>query len=128
MEASLKIFPENAVCWNELGAAHMREGNHKLAARDFRNSLSLRPNEPFTLCNYATSLSAAGDTASAEAIFSKMLASNMTMPQVHFQYGLLLERTGRLKEAAEQLGEAARLAPQSPAVSEALKRVQDGIR
>ena len=127
MEASLRIFPENAICWNELGAAHMREGNHKLAARDFRNSLSLRPNEPFTLCNYATALSAAGETSSAEAVFVKMLEGKMGSPQVHYQYGLLLERVGRLKEAAQHLSEASRLAPQSAMVSEALKRVQGAI-
>lgn len=123
MEQSLKIFPENAICWNELGAAHMKLGEHKLAARDFRNSLSLDPANEIARCNFATALAAMGESAAAEAEFHRLLSTNPSMWQAHFRYGLLLEKLGRAEECKARFADALRLAPQSAMVLEAWKRV-----
>ncbi len=123
MDESLKIYPENAICWNELGAAHLRVGENQLAARDFRNSLSLNPRDPVARCNFASALTALGESAAAEAEFRQLLSLSPTMWQAHYRYGLLLEKLGRVEECRSRLSEAMRLAPESPMVAEAWKRV-----
>lgn len=123
MEESLRIHPENAICWNELGAAHLRIGENQLAVRDFRNALSLNPNDAVARCNFATALTALDETAAAEAEFLRLIPASPTMWQAHYRYGLLLEKLGRIEECRSRLAEAMRLAPESPMVAEAWKRV-----
>jgi tetratricopeptide (TPR) repeat protein len=122
MEESLRVFPENAICWNELGAAHMKKGNYQLAARDFRNALLIDARDSVARCNFATALTAMGELSGAENELRQLIAAHPTMAQAHFRYGLLLEKLARKEEALARLREANRLEPANPLIGEALAR------
>lgn len=124
-EQSLKVYPKNPICWNELGAAHLSLGENTLAARDFRNSLSLNPADDAMRCLFATALGALGETSAAEAEFRKVLSTSPSLWQVHFRYGLFLEKLGRVEECKTRISEALRLAPQNTMVVEAWKRIAE---
>jgi Flp pilus assembly protein TadD len=102
----------------------MRTGKPEIAARDFRNALSLKPTDTLARCNLATATAAAGDTASAEKSFREIIAAEPDFAEAHLQYGLLLGFSGRTEDARARLGEALRLSPDNPAISGALQRLR----
>ena len=123
LEESLTIFPENAGAWSELGAIHMRLGEHKLAARDFRNAVALNPRDQFVRCNFAIALGAAGETAAAEAELRKLIPAGM--PQAHYQLGVLLGKLARKDEARTHLEKAMELSPSNEVFGRALQKLND---
>lgn len=54
---------------------------------------------------------AAGDTASAEALYDRLLAENPGMPDLRFNFGNFLRRAGRLEDAVRHYEAALDLAP-----------------
>ena len=123
LEALLAHYPDNAENWSSLGVAHIHSGQVKLAARDYQNAVALDAQDPIAHYNLAVALVASGENAPAETAFRETLALRAEMPQALLQYGLLLEKLGRLDEAIEKVSEAHRLEPASETITTTLNRL-----
>lgn len=62
---ALRLQPENSLAHNMLGLVHMQQGQYVLAERSFSKALSLNPDHPWFLYNFACLHSLTGQTVTA---------------------------------------------------------------
>lgn len=92
------------------------------AKRMTESAVKSSPDDSVYLRNKATCLMAAGDTKNAETVFKEAISKNSETELLHYEYGKLLLKTGRKKEALEQLREEARMSPDIKAVTDILAK------
>ncbi|MDE0104539.1 MAG: tetratricopeptide repeat protein [Bryobacterales bacterium] len=103
----------------ELGVFYDGRQQHGRAAEQFRKVLEIAPNDPQAWDYLGLSLEALGDFDRADSAYRMGLARNQGPrfdPMLHYNYGRLLMKLGRLAEAEEHLDRAVRLAPSMRAV------------
>ena len=69
----------------------------------------------------------AGKPSEAEALFRKAIALNGGAADPHYEFGILLERTGRFQDAAKEFRAAAERSPNDPATHYHLARLYDRL-
>lgn len=118
-EAGLEEFKRGQLSNSEQPAAHLNLGvvysgigrtNEALAA--YRLALSLDPGFVPALANIALLYHELGRNSEAEKIYRELIERQPDLADAHYSLALLLaEDSSRLAEAAQQLAEAVRLAP-----------------
>lgn len=109
--------------WNDLGRALAASGDTQAAVAAFRSALALEPRSVAARGNLAIALAHAGHLEEAERAFRSAIALDPARVPLLLHYGRFLETRGRPAEALARYREAARLAPRSPEIAAALRRL-----
>ncbi|PYR01022.1 MAG: hypothetical protein DMF96_01505 [Acidobacteria bacterium] len=107
----LKADPDNVALHDDLALLFSEAGDLRQAARQFTDSLRLRPNAPAAHYNLGKALLALREWDEAGARFRKALELDPNYAFAHHGLALALEGRGQHDAALQHLREAIRLAP-----------------
>lgn len=102
-QAALKIAPDKAVAWNNLGLACAQQRKQREAITAYNKAIALKKGS-FAAAhfNLGQVLRETGDLAGAETAFRKAIReSNGTHPYAHIALGVLLKERGDFKAAVQ---------------------------
>jgi tetratricopeptide (TPR) repeat protein len=115
--------PEKAATFVNRGIIHMQMDSLKAAIADFDAAIAARPETAEAWVNKGIALIRAGDDAEAARLLSHGLELKPENPAVaHYSRAYAYEGLGRLRDAYEDYGRAAALAPDWPDPGEQLRR------
>lgn len=123
LEDSVRIDPELASAWVNLGVAQRRSGNAGAAEKSYRRALEIDPRASSALANLAVLLRLGGRTAEAEELLRLTATTRNRNPFTYIALGDLSLRYGRLDEAERFYSRARRLGPDEAAPAAALGEV-----
>lgn len=113
--AAIEVNPDWPETHNNLGAVLFREGDPRGAEAAHRRAIELQPDFADAHNNLAIALATLGRNDEAIDHFRRAIELHPTMANARFNLGLtLLVVREDLAGAAEQLGQAARIAPNDP--------------
>jgi tetratricopeptide (TPR) repeat protein len=115
--------PLQAATYVNRGIIHMQMDSLTAAIADFDSAIALRPETAEAWVNKGIALIRIGDDAEAARLLSHGLDLKPENPAVaHYSRAYAYEGLGRLREAYEDYGRAAALAPDWPDPAEQLRR------
>ena len=94
-------FREDPRVLNRVAVLYLRLNDFEEAERFLQRALSLSPDNPGFLINYAVALAKKGNAARAEQVLMKVLERDPDNPDALFNLALLMEREGNLEGARE---------------------------
>lgn len=94
----IKISPDNAEAYNNLGVVLKKSGQSDLAKEFYEKALSLNPVYPQALNN----LGVLEDPSQAITTFNKAILADPKYAEPYFHLALLLEKGGQVLDAASQ--------------------------
>jgi Tfp pilus assembly protein PilF len=97
--SSIKIFPEYAEAYNNLGLTYKQLGDMKGAADSYKKALHYRSDYPEALNNYGVLLEAKGDSKTAKEYFKKAILTKPDYPEPYLNMAVSLEKGKRFEEA-----------------------------
>jgi tetratricopeptide (TPR) repeat protein len=107
------LHPDSATARCQLGVAFLRRRQAREALSAFDAALELDPDQPLAL-NYAGLLNAdAGNLATAETLFRRLILVAPQLAKAHENLGLVVAKQGRPGEALAHYDEALKLDPSS---------------
>jgi tetratricopeptide (TPR) repeat protein len=128
-QRALELDPANDVVRQNLAAEFVNVGTQRvsqgmviLAIDDFRNAVRLIPGHLDANYRLARALGQNRQFEEAADYFEKTLALRADIPEVHFDYGLVLRELGRRDRALKHVQEALRLRPDFQAAKDAQER------
>ena len=124
LEDAVRIDPELASAWVNLGVAQRRSGRGDAAEGSYRRALEIDPGASSALANLAVLLRMNGRTAEAEELLRLTATSRNRNPFTYIALGDLSLRYGRLDEAERFYSRARRLGPDEAAPAAALGEVR----
>jgi tetratricopeptide (TPR) repeat protein len=104
-------FPEAAILYNILGAAHAGLGNMGMAIENFRKALQIKPDYAEAHNSLGIALQGQGRLDEAIASYDKALQIKPDLAESHNNRGAALKDQGRLDEAIASFGKALRINP-----------------
>ena len=104
-------FPNAAILFNILGAAHIGLRNLEGAIASFSRALQINPGFAPAHNNLGIALKDQGRLDEAIASFSKAVQLKLDFAEAHNNLGIALKNQGRLKEAVASFGKALQLKP-----------------
>jgi tetratricopeptide (TPR) repeat protein len=107
---AVKLNPNNAYAWGDLGLADLDLRRLNAAAAAFQRVIAISPEDRYAYNNLGRVLALQGRLAPAEAAFRKQIAIVPRDPYAHFNLGSLLLREGHAPQAAAELTQAAAIA------------------
>jgi tetratricopeptide (TPR) repeat protein len=122
-QAAIRLNPDDADLWNNLGSTLLKWEKYPEALRHFGRALQLRPGEPAFHYNAALALTRMNLNADAECQLNETLALNPDLSSAHALLAQLTERRGDRKAAIDHLQRANQLRPNNPKLMEELARV-----
>jgi tetratricopeptide (TPR) repeat protein len=125
-QATLRLNPDQAMIWREFGATLLRIDKPKEATEAFRTALKYDPADFGARYKLAVTLARAGAIDEAIEQFELILRDLPKSAGSHYYLARALEGKGRHDAAVVHLREAARLAPDHPAIATALRQVEAG--
>jgi len=123
-QAVLKIDPHYATAHFNLATVLMRQHDTESARQHFELGLENFPESTVGLFNYGVFLFQQGELAAARKQLSRAASLDASLPQIHYQLGLVLMAMKDFKEAGSQFQETLRLNPRDGHAAEQLKRIQ----
>jgi len=120
---ALFLDPENAIAWNNVGAAFNRVGERTLAEYSYRKAFELDATSATAIANLAKFYRAAGDTRRARAYELAIERFNEMNPYYHYAQGQFAYSEGDLDHARKAFERALALKQEEPDFYEALGRV-----
>lgn len=109
---AVKLRPDIAEAFHNLGFAFEKTGDLKNAARAYERALNLKPNYPSALNNLGYLLATTeSDPAKAVMLCQKAVELQPNSPSFHDSLGWALYKSGRHNEAANHFNAAIRLEP-----------------
>jgi tetratricopeptide (TPR) repeat protein len=115
-EAELKLAPEDALSWDQLGLALLEAGRHAEALGAARKAAGLEARALYVYhlgrCQLALDQASEAVASSRRALelATEQGAGEPELERMHYQLGLALRQTGARDEAAAQLAESRRIA------------------
>lgn len=103
-----------AAILRNLGAAHLRGGDTRLAIETLRQALAVSPREPEVLTNLAVALHRQGDSAAAESFALSALRQDRNQPEALTVLGAIRMEQDDAGSSLAFLEEAARIDPDVP--------------
>lgn len=97
--ASIEIFPEYAVAYNNLGLTYKQLGDMKGAENSYKNALRHKPDYPEAMNNYGVLLEAKGDSKTAREYLKKAILISRDYPEPYLNMAVSLERDNRFEDA-----------------------------
>ena len=123
LEDAVRIDPELASAWVNLGVVQRRSGRADAAEGSYRRALEIDPRASSALANLAVLLRMDGRTDEAEELLRLTATSRNRNPFTYIALGDLSLRYGRLDEAERFYTRARRLGPDEAAPAAALGEV-----
>ena len=123
LEDAVRIDPELASAWANLGVTQRRSGHAGLAESSYRKALEVDPGASSALVNLAVLLRLEGRTAEADDLLLLADGRRNRNPFTYVALGDLSLRYGRLDEAERFYSRARRLGPDEAAPAAALGEV-----
>jgi len=106
---ALKLEPDSASSWSNLGVIHLRQGDAAAAERDYKRAVSLDPKHLGALLNLAAQYRRSDQRVLAERIESQLRSLQNRDPFYHFLLAKELENAGNARAAARHYRDAIRL-------------------
>lgn len=103
---ALELAPDFVSARNRLGIALNKMGQHGLASAEFRRVLETHPHLTYVQNNLGFSYYLEGKYELAEATLRDALSRRPNFPRARMNYGVVLGRLGRFREAYEQFCQA----------------------
>jgi Flp pilus assembly protein TadD len=103
---ALELTPNFVSARNRLGITLNKLGQHSLASAEFRKVLETHPHLTYVQNNLGFSYYLEGKYELAEATLRDALARKPSFPRARMNYGVVLGKLGRLREAFEQFRQA----------------------
>jgi Flp pilus assembly protein TadD len=116
--------PDYVEAWVNLGAAEDANGHGGQARTDYRQALTLRPNDEIALCRMASSFYAAGIKDSCMGVLRDILKKNENASCAYFQLGVSFADASMFKEAIRVWQKVVDLAPKSPEAESATESIK----
>ena len=120
---ALFLDPENAIAWNNVGAAFNRVGDRALAQYSYRTAFELDGNSATAIANLAKFYHAQGDTRRARAYELAIERFNAMNPYYHYAQGHVAYGEGDLALARKAFERALALKEEEPDFYVALGRI-----
>jgi Flp pilus assembly protein TadD len=120
---ALYLDPENAIAWNNVGAAFNRVGDRALAQYSYRTAFELDGNSATAIANLAKFYHAQGDTRRARAYELAIERFNAMNPYYHYAQGHVAYGEGDLALARKAFERALALKEEEPDFYVALGRI-----
>ena len=120
---ALFLDPENAIAWNNIGAAFNRAGDRALAQYSYRTAFELDGNSATAIANLAKFYHAQGDTRRARAYELAIERFNAMNPYYHYAQGHVAYGEGDLALARKAFERALALKGEEPDFYVALGRI-----
>lgn len=126
---TLELDPDNTLALLYFARQARDAGDFDAAREQLDSALVGLPEGNRALVHYEIGAleEAAGDPAAALTAYRASVADRATYWNAHLRIALLEEDAGNLQEALASAREAARFAPDEPAVSEALARISAAV-
>ena len=120
---ALFLDPENAIAWNNVGAAFNRVGDRSLAQYSYRTAFELDGNSATAIANLAKFYHVQGDTRRARAYELAIERFNAMNPYYHYAQGHVAYGEGDLALARKAFERALALKEEEPDFYVALGRI-----
>ena len=120
---ALFLDPENAIAWNNVGAAFNRIGDRALAQYSYRTAFELDGSSATAIANLAKFYHAQGDTRRARAYELAIERFNAVNPYYHYAQGHVAYGEGDLALARKAFERALALKEEEPDFYVALGRI-----
>lgn len=120
---ALFLDPENAIAWNNVGAAFNRVGDRALAQYSYRTAFELDGSSATAIANLAKFYHAQGDTRRARAYELAIERFNAMNPYYHYAQGHVAYGEGDLALARKAFERALALKEEEPDFYVALGRI-----
>ena len=120
---ALFLDPENAIAWNNVGAAFNRVGDRALAQYSYRTAFELDGNSATAIANLAKFYHVQGDTRRARAYELAIERFNAMNPYYHYAQGHVAYGEGDLALARKAFERALALKEEEPDFYVALGRI-----
>ncbi|MBF0528212.1 MAG: tetratricopeptide repeat protein [Deltaproteobacteria bacterium] len=121
-KAAVRYDPEDASSISQLGILYLERGTDLDVALSLaKQSVDLDPTNSLFRYRLARTLAAAGDPASSETQYSKVLDLGRKSREVYYELGCVLRSLGRREEAVKYFKEALAVDPNFELAAEALK-------
>ncbi|MGP0063205.1 MAG: tetratricopeptide repeat protein [Isosphaeraceae bacterium] len=114
LREALRVCPEHAGAWNNLGTAVWQQGRVEEAETCYRRGLSLEPEDHGILNNLGNALWQQGKPDEAVPYYRQALASCPDTPETLMNLGVALSDVGKFDEAMDRIRDSLRLRPDSP--------------
>ena len=108
---TLEVEPRNTAALNLIGLLYLVPHEYEEAEAVLLEALTVRPDDPETLCNLALALYGQGQAAMARGILEGVAAREPGFANAHLYLGRIHLAEKRPREAAEALQRAAELRP-----------------
>jgi len=101
-EAALRVLPEDADLWHDLGAELAACGRDEEAVNALRRSIDLDANSAYAYISLARAMTRLGRTADAESVYQAGIRVNPSGSDVRYDYAIFLDETGRTNDAIKE--------------------------
>jgi len=123
-QRAVRYKPDYIEAWVNLGAAEDANGHGGQARTNYRQALTLRPNDEIALCRMASSFYAAGIKDSCMGVLRDILKKNENASCAYFQLGVSFADASMFKEAIRVWQKVVDLAPKSPEAESATESIK----
>ena len=106
---SLRLRPESAEGWINLGRLHAETGDAVAANECFRNALERDPDEPTAFYNLGVLAQDAGNESEAITLYRRALEIDPQLAEAHYNLATLFDQAGDSRSAIRHINEYRKL-------------------
>jgi Flp pilus assembly protein TadD len=111
LRQALRLDPQKAEAYNNLGLVLVNQGRIEEAVANYRQSLHLNPGNPLAYNNLGNVLRDLGQLDEALACYRQALSLNPYYAEAYNNEGIAYAKLGKFEEASERFQQALRLRP-----------------
>jgi len=123
-EQAIKLKPNDARAWVNLGAAFDAAGSTAAAQERYHKALELAPGDPVANCRLASSLYASGKHTDAISLLREVIRDHPRSHCAFFTMGVAFADAGIYREAIRMWRKVIEIAPDSPEAVSARESIE----